>query len=107
MTVMHVVKEPPKKLTYVFGYRRHHSKRRGASISSSSAESVLATMAVPDPSMATVGASSECGDDKATARRTRNGEYSVIGADIGRHGDDVFSEKHGGRRSSKNPSNKW
>ena len=55
--------------------------------------------------MATVGASGKCGDDKATAQRTRNGEYFVIGADIGRRGDDVFSQKHDGRRGSKNPSN--
>ena len=56
-------------------------------------ESVLAAMAASDPSMATVGASGECGDDKATAQRTRNSEYSVISADIGRHGDDVFFPK--------------
>ena len=59
--------------------------------------------------MATVGASGEFGDDEATARRTRNGEYSVVGADIGRHGDGYYFPKNTadvGVRSSKNPSNK-
>ena len=45
-----------------------------ASMSSSSVESVLVVIAVSDPPIATVGASGEWVDDKATVRRNGYGK---------------------------------
>ena len=64
---------------------RHHCHRRQGGF--------FVALTVPNPPMATAGASSECGDDEATMWRTRNREYSVVNTDIGYHGDDDYYPK--------------